>query len=178
MGENIQFPFSGLGSRLRRCRELLHESMAEVSGAVEIDMETLSKIEQGISRPSEEVLLLLVSHLGISEDEAIGLWQLAGYDKNQDTTEMDQLTKQMLMVLPFDNRAIYADDSAVASNKNGMTISFLQSVGNDPVTVSRIGISREHAQNLIRLLQQSLLQNEVSTKLLPLPRVKTDKQAK
>ena len=37
---------------------------------VEIDVDTLSGIERGEHRPSESVLLLLISHFDIREDEA------------------------------------------------------------------------------------------------------------
>ena len=72
-------PYHPLGQRLKALREQASESLAEASGAVEIDVRQLAGFELGQSRPSEEVLLLLVSHFGAKDDEAIHLWELAGY---------------------------------------------------------------------------------------------------
>ena len=73
-----QLPYETLGSQLRRLRERNRESVAEVSGAVEIDETELSKIESGTDRPSEDILLLLISHFAVEDDKAAELWQLAG----------------------------------------------------------------------------------------------------
>jgi hypothetical protein len=51
-------PFKMLGSHLKYLREQLQESLMEVSGAVEIETETLYRIEQGVERPTEDILLL------------------------------------------------------------------------------------------------------------------------
>ncbi len=178
MGENRQFPFKTLGIRLRQRREMMHESLAEVSGAVEIDMEMLSKIEQGILQPSEDILLLLVSHLGISENEAEKLWDIAGYDadkpKQSERSIDDQLTKQMFMVIPVDNRALYADGIQVTTTEHGVTFNFMQTGADiEQTVVSRIGMSREHAQQMIEALQQSLTPKVHIPKLLPQPKKTT-----
>jgi len=46
-------------------RENHRESAAEVSGAVEIDEKSLRRIEAGTERPSEDILLLLISHFAL-----------------------------------------------------------------------------------------------------------------
>ena len=58
--------------------------MAEVSGAVEIDEQSLQRIEQGKERPTEDILMLLINHFGMQDDDAANLWQLAGYDDPND----------------------------------------------------------------------------------------------
>src|SRR5664279_6184040 len=77
---NKQLPFEPLGTQLKRLREVKSESLAEVSGAVEIDEKDLTRIETGHERPSEDILLLLISHFGVQDDKAAELWELAGYD--------------------------------------------------------------------------------------------------
>ena len=74
-----QFPFKSLGTSLKQTREKLQESLIEVSGAVEIEVDALSAIERGQDRPSEDILLLLISHFGIKDDHATKLWDLANY---------------------------------------------------------------------------------------------------
>jgi len=73
-------PFKTLGTHLKYLREQVRESLAEVSGAVEIDVNVLERIEQGFERPSEDILLLLISHFAMPDQEAVQLWELAGYD--------------------------------------------------------------------------------------------------
>src|SRR3954469_20349750 len=85
MSEDAQkIPFKTLGEKLKIIRQKLHESVAEVSGAVEIEEQVLSRIEQGHERPSEDILLLLINHFGMQDDDAAKLWQLAGYDQPHD----------------------------------------------------------------------------------------------
>ncbi len=172
MGENIHhFPHKTLGSHLRKRRESIHESLAEVSGAVEIDQEMLSKIEQGILLPSEDILLLLISHLEVSEDEAVELWEMAGYEqpKSQTDTTDNDANKQMFMVIPFDNRILYTDDLQVTVNKHGIVLNFMQSGNNQPTTVARIGMSKEFTETMMEIMKTSLQQKPVVPKMLPKP---------
>jgi hypothetical protein len=60
--EQQERPYKVLGEKLKSLRQKMHESVAEVSGAVEIDEQALLKIEQGQERPSEDILMLLINH--------------------------------------------------------------------------------------------------------------------
>ncbi len=179
MGENRQpFPHKTLGSHLRAKRESIHESLAEVSGAVEIDIETLTKIEQGILLPSEDILLLLINHLDISEEDAVSLWELAGYDRHKSSDSDNDQAKQMFMVIPFDNRVLYTDDLEVTATKHGFVLNFMQSGNSQPTTIARIGMSREYARDLLNTLNATLAQPIQEPKMLPKPqdvRKKTNK---
>lgn len=160
---NEQSYFKPLGFRLRRLRQKRQESLAEVSGAVEIDIDELSEIEQGKTCPSEDVLLLLISHLGAREDEATKLWELAGYDQD-DVPAANMIndaagqTKPMVMVMPMDARIVYTDMVHVVVNNYGVVMNFMQRTGinNQPLAVARIGMSREHAESVISVMQQAL----------------------
>lgn len=173
-----EFPYQSLGSTLRVMREKLRESLAEVSGAVEIDIDALTAIEQGISRPSEDILLLLISHFGAKEDEATKLWELAGYDQ-ADTgirnfaTDLNGEVKNSVVVMPLDARISYTDMAHVMVNNHGVVLNFLQTAGpgNQPLVVSRLGMSREHAQSIIELLQKTLSEQaqDQEPKALPAP---------
>src|SRR3972149_10168103 len=72
-------PHKPLGKKLKELRISANESLAEASGAVEIDVRQLVSFELGQSRPTEDVLLLLLSHFGVKDDEAVRLWEVAGY---------------------------------------------------------------------------------------------------
>jgi transcriptional regulator with XRE-family HTH domain len=176
MGENRHFPHQPLGSYLRKRRESIHESLAEVSGAVEIDEEMLSKIEQGLLLPTEDILLLLISHLSINEDEAVTVWEMAGYEHQKPQAEAgDQDSKQMFMVIPFDNRILYTDEIQVTANQQGIVLNFMQSGNNQPTTISRIGMSRDYAKTMIKILKHSLEQKAPAPRMLPKPVDKKEK---
>lgn len=169
-------PYKLLGNRLRGMREHLRESVAEVSGAVEIDVEDLAEIEQGQSRPSEEILLLLISHFAIKEDEATKLWELAGYehpDSGPTNMTLDSLgtIKNAVVVMPVDNRVIYTDMAHVMVNNHGVVMNFMQGTpnGGQPTVVSRVGMSREHAESLLELLKRTLSQQQQAPRSLKQP---------
>lgn len=176
-------PYKKLGARLKGAREKLRESLAEVSGAVEIEPEALSAIEQGTNRPSEDILLLLISHFAIKEDEATKLWELAGYEQSDTgaiSMSADALgdIKNAVMVMPLDVRISYTDMAHVVVNDHGVVLNFMQTSGpgNQPLAVARLGMSREHAQSVIELLQKTLAQHDQShtPKALPVPQPEND----
>lgn len=170
MGESTKHPFKPLGGRLKALRQRRHESLAEVSGAIEIDIDALQRIEDGAELPNEETLLLLMTHFGLKEEEAQKLWKLAGYDKDRTTQEyLEQ--KPYVMVAPIDNRIIYTDTVHVAVNNYGVIINFMQGMGpnGQPVAVSRLGMSREHAESLLQVLRATLDQSNKTPKSLPAP---------
>lgn len=152
MGESLQ-PYKGIGLRLRKLREAANESIVEVSGAVEIDTETLTKIESGEQRPEEEVLMLLLSHFKVSDQESVKFWELAGYGQDDPKQTVQDQLQQIMMVLPFDNRVAFSDTANVSGNTNGLVVTFGLSAGNvQPQTVARIGMSLDQAQKLSELL--------------------------
>lgn len=163
---NSEFPFKALGLRLRRVREQSQESLAEVSGAVEIEQDALTEIEQGKLRPSEDILMLLISHFSLKEEEAERMWDLAGYDANADNSQQDQpglghqTPQQTIMVMPGDVRIVYTDMLHVAVNDYGVVMNFLQGSGpkNPPLAIARVGMSREHALSVLEVLQKTLTQ--------------------
>lgn len=152
-------PYKKLGDRLKTIRQKLHESVSEVSGAVEIDELVLQRIEQGTERPSEDILMLLISHFGMHDDEAAGLWQLAGYDQPRDHDHHSESgnDKATILVMAVDPRVIYSDGVQVDANKNGVVISFSQNNGSQgTLTTAKIGMSREQATSVIQALQNAL----------------------
>lgn len=180
-------PFSALGGRLKRSRETRRESLIEASGAVEIETDTLERIEHGEQRPSEEILLLLISHFEIEDEEATDLWELAGYNSDDmdivgaTIYETGDQAKQTAFVMPMDIRVVYTDMVNVIVNNYGVVMNFIQNSGpnNQPLAVARVGMSREHAESVIQILQQTLAQADQvqAPKSLsaPKPTQKTDK---
>ncbi|MBC7581260.1 hypothetical protein H7097_00130 [Aeromicrobium sp.] len=159
-------PFKMLGNHLKYLREQLKESVMEVSGAVEIETLDLERIEQGKERPSEDILLLLIQHYNMSDQEAVQLWELAGYDGENsphkskiesNATAMLQ-TKQTVMLLAMDVRTMYSDGVDVNINQAGVTLNFTQTTGDGQrLPVGRMGMSYEQAADVLKTLEQALL---------------------
>lgn len=172
-----EFPYKNIGERLRHWRQQVHESIAEVSGAVEIDSEQLQKIEKGAELPSEDILLLLISHLDVAEKDARMILEQAGYARTNPEipagmSSMDeQIIKQTLMVIPFDNRILYSDSVNISATPNGVVMDFMQTTSNpQPATISRIGMSLEHATAMQKLLTEILSKTGKPQRLLGQPK--------
>lgn len=159
---NKQLPFQSLGTHLRRIREKRQETLAEVSGAVEIEPDALSAIEKGAERPGEDILLLLISHFATKEDLATKLWELAGYDQDElPAKNMANSTHphaQNGMLAQGDTRIVYTDMIHVMVNNYGVVMDFMQTAGagNQPLAISRVGMSKKHAQSVLEILQKTL----------------------
>jgi transcriptional regulator with XRE-family HTH domain len=155
---NKQLPYEPLGAMLRNLRERNRESVAEVSGAVEIDEQVLDQIESGSQRPSEDILLLLISHFAVEDEKAAEMWQLAGYDKGgEDESDREPTGRQQTMMVMIDPRVMYSDSMEVTANQKGVVLNFSQLSGqSDPLTIARIGMSREQAKAVMGVLHQAL----------------------
>jgi transcriptional regulator with XRE-family HTH domain len=178
-----ELPFKNLGDRLKTIRQKLHESVAEVSGAVEIEEQRLQRIEQGHERPTEDILMLLINHFGMQDDDAAKLWQLAGYDQPHTHDEQPDIHngRTMVMIMAVDPRIIYSDGVQVTGNSSGVVLNFSQGAGTQqPLTTARVGMSREQAAGLLNTLQQIL--SQTAPKQLPAagqsPSNKKDKKTK
>jgi transcriptional regulator with XRE-family HTH domain len=163
-------PFRPLGRRLRELRDKAKESLAEVSGAVEIDVRELASYELGQSRPNEEVLLLLISHFSVLDDEAVSLWELAGYGVSRPiNTQMASVSFKSDASIPISNHIFFTDIVDVVVNNYGVVMNFMQagSQNQNPTTVARVGMSREHAKSVLQILQMTLEQTEGIVPKLP-----------
>jgi len=178
-------PFRTLGTHLKYLREQLKESLAEVSGAVEIDEAALSRIEQGLERPSEDILMLLINHYNMQDQEAVQLWELAGYDGENSPVHNNKLrpdeyagaNKQMIMLLAMDMRVMYSDGLDVSINQAGLTMTFTQAGGkNQRLPVGRIGMSYDQAREVLKTLQDALARADYlrQPRNLPAPKDKSN----
>jgi DNA-binding XRE family transcriptional regulator len=180
-------PFASLGKHLKNVREQASRSLAEVSGAIEIDEKSLRLIETGQERPEEEVMLLLISYFGVQDQEALHLWELARYDSDlTDHLQFNEtghepeaaalMSKPVIMMLAMDMRTMYSDGLEINWNKAGLTLNFTQAnaqANSQPVAVSvaRVGLSYVQAEQVLRNLERALLHAKYvgDRKLLPPP---------
>lgn len=178
-------PFEILGKQLKSIRIKRQESLAEASGAVEIDPEVLGNYEDGAERPAEDILLLLISHFAAKEDVATKLWELAGYSHDElpaqnVVNDLRGHAQNGVVVLPADARITYTDMVHVMVNNYGVVMNFMQTagLGNQPMAVARLGMSREHAQSVLEVLQKTLALHDpkaLSPENSKKPNEKTDK---
>ena len=164
-------PYKPLGRKLKDLRDRAGETLAEASGAVEVDVRQLASYELGHARPTEEVLLLLVSHFGVHEDEAVGLWELAGYAMEKiPASHMSSVQGEGdSKPAQSDERILFTDIVDVVVNSHGVVMNFMQGAGPGvkPNSVARVGMSREHAQSILHILQVTLAQTERIVPRLP-----------
>jgi predicted transcriptional regulator len=163
-------PYRPLGRRLKALREKANESLAEVSGAVEIDVRELASYELGQARPNEEVLLMLISHFSAQDEEAVQLWELAGYGvtKVSSAQMISDISVSGQSSAPA-NPILFTDVVDIMVNNYGVVMNFMQSSGPNakPSTVAKIGMSREHAKSVLQILQVTLSQTEQILPKLP-----------
>ena len=155
-----KYPYKALGGRLRYMRQERNESLVEASGAVEIEPETLEQIEAGTIRPSEDILLLLINHFEVHEQDAVNLWESAGYQDEDSSARRlpEQLEKAAVVLLAMDSRTMYTDGLVIDANHSGLTLTFTQANGkNSPTNVAKVGMSYEQAQQTLQMLQTALL---------------------
>lgn len=168
MGSGSKQPYHSFGEVLKKLRASASKTPAEVSGAVEIDVARLKAYESGEQRPSEDILLLLIQHYNLRDEQATELWKLAGYsgqpDEEQFFANDDAGNHQQITVgiTPQDIRIVYTDMIQVSVNNYGVIINFLQGAGpgNQPLAVSRVGMSKEHAKSVVDVLKKTLEQSE------------------
>ncbi len=161
-----------LGRRLKALRVGLNESLAEASGAVEIDARVLASYEVGQARPSEDVLLLLLNHFGVKDDEAVRLWELAGYNMAKVSSAHminDMHQSQFNTASKATSPILFTDVVDVIVNNYGVVMNFMQNNGPRSVStpIARVGMSREHAKSVLQILQITLSQTEKGMPKLP-----------
>lgn len=156
---NSQSPYRSLGRQLKELRNRVNESLAEASGAVEIDAKDLASFELGKNRPAEDVLLLLISHFGVKDDEAVKLWEMAGYGTEKiPAANMNNIEQPLIS---NDNRVLFTDIVDIVVNRYGVVMNFMQTgPGSSTTNVARVGMSREHAKSILQILQTTLSKTE------------------
>lgn len=167
MSDLNKTPYRTLGNQLKQLRGRANESLAEASGAVEIDVRELASFELGKKRPSEDVLLLLISHFGARDDEAVRLWETAGYGLDKiPPARMSSTDKGATLPSTSDNRVLFTDIVDIMVNNYGVVMNFMQAgPGNTTSSVARLGMSREHAKSILKILQHTLSQTEPTGKI-------------
>ncbi len=176
MAKKSEGPYAALGAKIKHFRQQWHQSLDEVSGTLEIDVKILREIESGKTLPHEDLLNMLINHFLLTDDQADELRQLASLQTDQIADGMlngleEMIMKQIVMYLPVDSKIVYTDSMNATVNKHGVVLQFFQNAGPDkkPVSISQVGMSRDHAEKVIEVLKKTLQEYDrnQSQKLLP-----------
>jgi transcriptional regulator with XRE-family HTH domain len=168
--------YVALGKRLKFLREQWQQSVSDVCGTLEIDEKMLRAFEAGKIMPPADVLDMLINHFLLTEEQAQDLRELAEEQKDEidgglSTNIEDLLARQIVMFMPIDNRIVYTDSMTATVNDSGVILQFMQQTPNgQAVPISRVGMSRAHAERVIEVLQNTLKHHDQdSQKILPSP---------
>ena len=167
--------FTDFGGQLKKIRLNANKTIDDVSGAVELSVDRLRQIEMGEVRPEEDLVCLLASYFKLSLPKTQHLLSLAGYKvrMTDGAKGLESIVKnfpgnklrdpqQILVAISemVDERAIYINETKVNVSSSGVVVEFLQSAtinrDNRPKTISKIGMSVEHAYQLCDILQRAL----------------------
>lgn len=168
--------YGALGARLKFLREQWQQSVSDVCNTLEIDEKMLRAFESGKIAPPNEVLDMLISHFLLTEEQAQDLRDLAGDSRDDADAGLagameDMINKQLVMFMPVDTRVVYTDSMQATVSEGGVIMQFMQQSGNgQSIPISRVGMSRQHAERVIAVLQDTLKQHDQhGQKKLPSP---------
>ena len=174
--ENKQ-QFVAFGNKLKAIRLKSKKTINDVSGAVELPVDQLKRIEKGSMQPAEELVCLLASYFKLSRSETKTWLRLAGYDANAKSDPIaDQLrniirhmtggrgeVQQLWLAVPEaspEDRVLYTDETSVNVSRSGVVVEFLASNSaqrqQKAKSVAKVGMSVEHARQLCGILQRAL----------------------
>lgn len=167
--------YKELGTKLREYRKKLDIGIKGVSRSLEINYSYLSKLETGTERPSRDLLNKIIFNYGLQKEQAIELFNLAGYRGGviAVTNEAEKKQKETPQVeIPVGSQTLYSDVVNITVTPHGFVLNFAQQLGptNQYVIVSRIGMSKEHVESLIKVLKGLLVKasGKKATRKVPL----------
>lgn len=170
-------PYEKFGKVLHSLRRKYHTTSAELCGALEINENYLVELENGIERPSEDLVELMIGHFALDDQLADNLWILAGYPLER----LEDVTVQIAQLPASELKISYTDMVHITVNNFGVVLNFMQNVSpnNQPLVVSRLGMSKEHAKSVADLIYKTLEASKTQKhkKLLELPAPQDKKQA-
>ena len=155
--------YINLGLTLREIRTKTGEGIKTTSNKLGLDYSYLSKLENGLQRPSKQVLNQLIAHFNLTSSEARDIFMLAGYRRgvvsvSEDSDfQTEKVQSKPEILVRSDQVTLYSDSVGVDVNQYGFVLSFAQTLGpNKQLIVSRIGMSKEHIKSLVRVLSELL----------------------
>lgn len=166
-------PYQKFGKVLHSLRRKYHTTSKEICSALEISEEYLWALESGHERPSEDLVEQMIGLFSLDDQLADNLWLLAGYPLER----LDDVTVQIAQMPLSELKISYTDMVHISVNNFGVVLNFMQNVSpnNQPMVVSRLGMSKEHAKSVADLIYRTLdaSKNQKAKKLIELPAPKS-----
>lgn len=179
------------GKKLKNIRHQKGKNLLEVANAIGIDKTFLSKLENGIRRPSPSVLNSLLNYYKLDVSVFNEFYELSGFpsisshnlgvahDFNAEgkgvyknmNQEVISNQKEPQINVPNNLPILYSDSVWVTASPFGLVFDYGQRVGptNQVNVVARVGLSKEHAEALLQVLVGKIKDMQLLTK-------KTEKQ--
>lgn len=186
--------FLTLGKKIKKYRLLKNESLSRIAEAIGVDHSYLSKIENGLRKPSFQILQKLIQHFSLTGLEVMEMMYLSGYSspvalshkhsadfshernlgntqereevsKMQDTIKTP-ITKDLQVNVPPGTPVLYTDSCFVTDSPFGIVMDYAQRLGptNRQTVVARVGMSVEHAEALVKVLSQKIIDSKLKAK--------------
>ena len=166
--------FTSFGKQIKLYRENNQESLSQAGTVLGIDKTYLSKLENGHIQVSKGLLAKLVDHYSLSKTQAEDLFNNAGYGsedvsmisegegvkrmENKIPSAVKSNENSAEVNVPVSIQVLYSDAIFVSLNRFGAVLDFAQRLGstNKHNVVSRIGMSYEHLEEFIKVLEEQL----------------------
>ncbi len=163
-------------NKLRKVREEQKYTLEQVANAIGVSKVYLSNLENGYEKPSSATLGKLREFYKLNKDFAFEATEtandssLSSSDTSKEVSSMPEEQKQkpagqtqtqtLQIKVPETLNVLYSDSAFVTASRFGLVFDFAQTVGptNQQNVVARIGMSKEHAESLMRVLQQKIVE--------------------
>lgn len=160
---------------LKKYREIRNINITQASKALGIERSYLSKVEHKHIRPSLDLLRRLIELYSIPETELAYLYAESGYGTGKEIIINQKEGREMLKMdknqnsneaqvsVPTNTPILYCDSIFITKSDFGLVFDFAQKLGptNKHTVVSRIGMSKEHAEAFLRILADQIKEKKV-----------------
>lgn len=164
--------FIDFGRKIRAYRVSKDKSLSDVASSLGIDRTYLSKLENGHLQPSKKLLEKIIQYYDLNKSESSELYKAVGYGEKginmniegEGVTRMEdkipgsEIAKDSgaEVNVPANMPVLYTDSIFITSNPYGTTIDFATRLGttNKHQVVARIGMSTQHLEKFIEILQK------------------------
>ena len=186
--------FITFGKKIKRYRLSRNESLSKTAETIGIDHSYLSKIESGLRKPSFQILQKLIQHFSLTGLEVLEVMHLSGYsspvgfshernfynhmqtnlENTQERKEVNKMqeeikppvAKELQVNVPSGTPVLYTDSCFVTDSPFGIVMDYAQRLGptNQQTVVARVGMSVEHAEALVKVLSQKIIDSKLKAK--------------
>lgn len=182
--ENDSISLKMLGQELKAIRLKKNQSRKDVASSIEVSVDCLKKIEEGLFKPSEDTLEALAEHYKLKDEELDKWFKLVGYVTENPSFSSEDLNsnpinvleslfgmnipKTFIMLSRVDQKPVYTDLLDIHYDQNGIMFNFKQSLGNkEPKSISKLVMSYDHAECVLQTLKDVLIKVKYSKHIQP-----------